>query len=78
MTTEQTTKPQPAPQVEASASTPTELAITGMSCGNCARHAMEALQGVPGVRSAAVSLEPGGAAVRWDAGAAQDVPALLR
>jgi len=25
----------------------TELAITGMTCGNCARHVAEAIQGVP-------------------------------
>ncbi|MEI8042078.1 MAG: cation-translocating P-type ATPase [Verrucomicrobiota bacterium] len=78
MTTEQTIEPQPKPQAEAPASAPTELAITGMSCGNCARHAMEALQGVPGVGSATVSIEPGGATVRWETGAAQDNPALLR
>ena len=36
--------------------TGTELAITGMTCGNCARHVTEAIQSVPGVRSATVRL----------------------
>jgi Cu+-exporting ATPase len=76
MMTEPTSQPEPQAQPPASATT--ELAITGMSCGNCARHAMEALQSVPGVRSATVSLEAGGAVVRWAADAAPDVPALLR
>ena len=30
----------------------TYLAIDGMTCGNCARHVTQALQGVSGVRSA--------------------------
>src|SRR6185369_736649 len=36
-----------------------------MTCGNCARHVTEAIQAVPGVRSAAVSLEQKNAAVLW-------------
>ncbi|MDE3068101.1 MAG: heavy metal translocating P-type ATPase [Verrucomicrobiota bacterium] len=48
-----------------------------MSCGNCARHVTEAIQSVPGVRSASVSLEEGRAAVRWDAQAPADVPGVL-
>jgi copper chaperone CopZ len=55
----------------------TELTITGMTCGNCARHVTEAIQSVPGVRSATVRLEANQASVRWAAGAEQDVPAVI-
>jgi Cu+-exporting ATPase len=58
--------------------TGTELAITGMTCGNCARHVTEAIQSVPGVRSATVRLEANQATVRWTAGAEQTVPAVIR
>ena len=43
----------------------TELEIGGMTCGNCARHVTDALQGVPGVEHAAVGLETQRATVRW-------------
>lgn len=43
----------------------TELQVSGMTCGNCARHVTEAVQSVPGVNSAAVSLETGRVSVRW-------------
>jgi Cu+-exporting ATPase len=55
----------------------TELAITGMTCSNCARHVTEAIQSVPGVRSVTVRLEANQASVRWAAGALQDVPAVV-
>lgn len=55
----------------------TQLSVTGMTCGNCARHVTEALQGVTGVQSAAVSLDSHQASVRWRAGAEPDVQALL-
>lgn len=50
-----------------------ELAVTGMTCGNCVRHVKEALEQVPGVKKAKVEL-PGSAIVT-----AKDVeiPALL-
>jgi Cu+-exporting ATPase len=48
-----------------------------MSCQNCARHVTEAIQSVPGVRSAMVSLESGRATVRWDASTPVNVPAVL-
>ena len=35
----------------------TILHIDGMSCGNCAKHVREALEGVPGVLEAEVDLE---------------------
>lgn len=43
--------------------TTTTLKITGMSCGNCVRHAHEALAAVPGVTQAEVTLDPGQAIV---------------
>ncbi|PWU16298.1 MAG: heavy metal translocating P-type ATPase [Verrucomicrobia bacterium] len=43
----------------------TQLAVTGMTCGNCARHVMEAIQNVPGVRTASVNLDARQATVRW-------------
>ena len=66
-------------QLAAHAASPsgTELAITGMTCGNCARHVVEAIQSVPGVSSAAIRLESNRASVRWAAGAEQDVPAII-
>lgn len=47
-----------------------DLSVTGMTCGNCARHVTEALQRVPGVHSAMVNLEGRSARVRWASGAA--------
>ena len=47
-----------------SAAAPTELQVEGMTCANCARHVTEAIQGVPGVHSAAVNLETHRATVR--------------
>ena len=44
----------------------TRLTIDGMTCGNCARHVTDALQGVPGVRSANVRLDANQATVRWE------------
>jgi Cu+-exporting ATPase len=48
-----------------------------MTCANCARHVTEAIQSVSGVRSATVSLENKSAAVRWNPGAPQNVPAVI-
>ena len=48
-----------------------------MTCNNCARHVTEAIQGVPGVRSATISLENKSATVRWDAGAERKIPAVV-
>ncbi len=56
----------------------TELAISGMTCPNCARHVTEAIQSVPGVRSAEVRLEASRASVRWTVEAERDVPAVIR
>ncbi|WP_457677058.1 CopZ family metallochaperone [Thiolapillus sp.] len=49
------------------------LKITGMTCGHCVAHTKKALEAVPGVTEADVSLEPGGAVVKGDA----DVAALI-
>jgi P-type Cu+ transporter len=55
----------------------TQLLVTGMNCSNCARHVTEAIQSVPGVRSATVLLEAGRTTIRWEAEAAQNVPAVV-
>lgn len=44
----------------------TEFKIDGMTCGNCARHVTDAIQAVPNVRSATVSLDHHNALVRWN------------
>ena len=49
-----------------------ELEISGMTCNHCVARATKALEAVPGVESATVTLEPGGAVVKGDA----DVDAL--
>lgn len=41
----------------------TRLTITGMSCEACVSHTKKALEAVPGVQSADVTLTPGGAVV---------------
>jgi P-type Cu+ transporter len=55
----------------------TGLLVKGMTCGNCARHVTEAIQGVAGVRSATVSLESKNAKVRWNPGATANIPAVI-
>jgi Cu+-exporting ATPase len=55
----------------------TGLLVKGMTCGNCARHVTEAIQGVSGVRSATVSLENNNATVRWNPGAPANIPAVI-
>ncbi|MFO1498441.1 MAG: heavy metal translocating P-type ATPase [Verrucomicrobiota bacterium] len=50
----------------AAASAPvTKLRVKGMTCNNCARHVVDALQSVDGVASALVELDKGQAAVCW-------------
>src|SRR5437667_6380845 len=56
----------------------TELAVRGMNCGNCARHVGEAIEGVPGVASAAVELEEGRATIRWGGEGEVNLPAVLQ
>jgi Cu+-exporting ATPase len=55
----------------------TEMSITGMNCGNCARHVTQAIQSVPGVQSAQVNLEAKNAAVHWRDGVTPSVPAVI-
>lgn len=45
----------------------TTLNITGMTCGHCVGAVKKALESVPGVHSADVSLEDGQATVQGDA-----------
>ncbi len=65
------------PGAPASAPHLTQLAVSGMTCGNCARHVTEAIQSVPGVRSALVALDTRTASVHWEAGAEHDVARVL-
>ena len=62
---------------ETSIAPPTELAVTGMTCGNCARAVTGVIQNVTGVASVSVSLEQERATVRWSSSAQPDLPALL-
>ena len=55
----------------------TEVSVTGMTCGNCARHVTEAIQSVPGVHSATVSLDSRTASVRWQPGGSHDMVAVV-
>lgn len=54
-----------------------ELRVEGMTCNNCARHVTEAIQAVPGVRHASVSLTASHASVRWQPEAAADIAAVV-
>lgn len=45
----------------------THLKIEGMTCNHCVAAAKKALESVPGVEHAEVTLEPGGATVSGDA-----------
>src|ERR1051325_4500573 len=56
----------------------TTLRIDGMTCGNCARHVTEALQSVPGVQSANVTLQTEQAHVRWLPGSSARADALVQ
>ncbi len=49
-----------------------------MTCANCARHVTNALQGVPGVDSATVSLEERHATVRWNPQSSPDLGSLIQ
>ena len=56
----------------------TELSVSGMTCSGCVRHVTDALQAVPGVASAMVSLETRRASVRWEPQAKPNAEALVR
>jgi Cu+-exporting ATPase len=64
------------PASKPAASNLTELAVSGMTCSNCARHVTEALQDLPNVASAGVQLEKGTATVRWRS--QPDIPAAIK
>lgn len=51
----------------------TQLKIDGMTCGHCVAAVKKALEGVPGVEGADVSLAEGRATVRGNA----ELPALV-
>jgi len=55
----------------------TDLAVHGMTCGNCVRHVTEAIQHVDGVSHATVSLDPGRATVKWKRNVEPDVSAVM-
>jgi P-type Cu+ transporter len=69
--------PNPRP-AQAADSDRCELAVRGMNCSNCARHVTEAIQSVPGVRHAVVTLESGRASVRWSSEARPDLAAVVQ
>jgi Cu+-exporting ATPase len=56
----------------------TEFVVSGMTCGNCARHVTEAAQGVAGVRSVTVDLDAGQAQVHWEINAKPNPEAVVQ
>ncbi|MET0090662.1 MAG: heavy metal translocating P-type ATPase [Candidatus Thiodiazotropha sp.] len=52
----------------------TTLKVTGMTCGHCVNHVTKALQAVPGVESAEVTLDDGSAVVAGQADSARCQP----
>jgi len=73
-----TTEAQPAEPVRRPAGRVTHLAVTGMTCNNCARHVREAIQSVNGVAGAAVELDAHRATVHWSKTAAPDIGAVIQ
>jgi Cu+-exporting ATPase len=65
------------PGKDSRASSTTGLRVNGMTCSNCARRVAEAIQSVPGVHSATVSLDARQAFVRWAAGADQNIRGVI-
>src|SRR5689334_15382411 len=56
----------------------THLDISGMTCGNCARHVTEAIQSVAGVDNAQVSLDSHQATVFWKPHRTPDTHAVIK
>jgi P-type Cu+ transporter len=56
----------------------TVLNVGGMTCNNCVRHVTEAVQSVPGVHSAVVSLETRRASVRWTPESQKNISAVVQ
>jgi Cu+-exporting ATPase len=78
MPTEQTIEVEHGQAPPGGANASTVLAISGMTCGNCARHVTEAIQRVAGVHSATVNLEANEAKIRWQNGAEPSVAEVIR
>jgi Cu+-exporting ATPase len=78
MGTEQADNLNSQPEAPGAAPRETALAVTGMTCSNCARHVTEAIQSVSGVHSATVRLEANQASVRWVADAKPSVSAVIQ
>ena len=72
-----TTNQHSTPEAPSPTAAVTELAVTGMTCSNCARHVREALQGVAGVVDTVVDEESGSARVTWLASAQPATETLL-
>ena len=53
-----------------------KLKLTGMTCGHCVSAATKALEKVPGVEKAEVTLKPGAAVVHGDAPVAALIAAV--
>ena len=74
----QTNAPAPSIVKDSPAAQRSEISVGGMTCNNCARHVTDAIQNVAGVSSATVSLQEKNALIRWQAGAATDIPAVIK
>jgi len=55
-----------------------EFEVSGMTCGNCAQHVLEAIRSVPAVSSATVNLEAQRASVRWVPGEDRATAAVIK
>ncbi len=53
-----------------------KLKVTGMTCEHCVRAVTKALESVPGVEKAEVTLKPGGAVVHGEADPEQLIAAV--
>jgi Cu+-exporting ATPase len=58
--------------------TSTQLAVSGLTCNNCARKVTGIIQGFATVASVGVNLEQERATIRWKSGAEPDLEAILR
>ncbi|MEQ2010012.1 MAG: cation-translocating P-type ATPase [Limisphaerales bacterium] len=63
------------PAVDTSA---TEFSVSGMNCQSCVRKATAALEAIPGIASAVVSLEESRATVRWQPSATPSADTIVR
>jgi len=78
MSSTEAAEPKAQGRLQPATASATGFAISGMTCSNCARHVTEAIQSVPGVRTATVSLEAKSASVRWAADVEPDVGVVMR